>query len=555
MALSGFPPSTSDPNDPFFAIEQLGADPAQWETAELGPLQQLVVLESMRWARGGGDAIRDPLMRLYTVFTRRAEPEQRMQALQTVGQLGETIGRASRSPDGAAASVPFLTDPSPVIVATAALQLACLDATEEDPLSGARSVFAMALTADDAGRRAAALGGLLSLGDAAIAELLGNCWEHLDPDAFGIFARMACGAAPTPVVVDFFVRWVEAAVADGSEVGLGDIAAALLALARRAATEVPGFGQTGVVEIDRGLPVWTRPEDQVIKMVRRWSRDEYAELIAPRLVEVARGESHPRILPRVLREWGVPDVPHLEAVAGAVGRAGGAGPSLTLFDEPVAVDTPPDWDQENVILEWGVLNPNGPTMCQVSLVPVGADEGRAIVWTQHHFLQPECAAWAAGSSADAAGLRAVLAAVFKRNGSAEQPLIASLPHWVRVPRAVRSTPGPRRRSSAPRTPGGCARTVSRVRTPTSSARPCGVWPRSPSPSSSGRRPRRSPRPRRPSAAPARRPSPPRISAGWTSPRRPRTSSACGASTRARGPRPSGGGTPRTLLLDRRGHTG
>ncbi len=32
-----------------------------------------------------------------------------------------------------------------------------------------------------------------------------------------------------------------------------------------------------------------------------------------------------------------------------------------------------------------------------------------------------------------AGLRAALAVVFKRNGSAEHPFVASLPHWVRVP--------------------------------------------------------------------------------------------------------------------------
>ncbi len=431
--MTGFPPSGSDQTDPFFALEQLGADPSQWETADLAPLQQLVVLESMRWARGGGDAIRDPLMRLYAVFVERASEEQRMQALHTVGRIGESVARASRTPDGAAGSVPFLADPAPVIVATAVLQLACLEGTEDDPLSGARSVFAMALTADDAGRRAAALGALLSLGDAAVAELLGACWEHLDPGAYAMFARMACGSAATPVVVDFFLRWAEAAVSGGSETGLGDIAAALLALAHRASAEVPGLGEAGVTEIDHGLPVWTRPEDQVIKVVRRWTRDEYGRLIAPRLVGVARRESHPRILPRVLRAWGLADVPHLEAVAAAVGRAGGAKPALALFDRPVPVETPPDWDQPNVILEWGVLSPNGPTMCQVSLVPLAGDGGRAVVWTQHHFLQPECVAWAAGPSGGDVGLRAALAAVFARNGSAERPLLASLPHWVRVP--------------------------------------------------------------------------------------------------------------------------
>ena len=137
---------------------------------------------------------------------------------------------------------------------------------------------------------------------------------------------------------------------------------------------------------DRALPAWTRPEGEVVKVLRRWTREEYGQAIAPRLVGIARRESRPRILPSVLAAWGLPDVPHLEAVAAAVAQvaAGDAGP--VVLDEPAIVETCPGWNPAGRLLEWGLINPNGPTMCQLSLVPLDGDGRQALVWTRHHLL-------------------------------------------------------------------------------------------------------------------------------------------------------------------------
>jgi hypothetical protein len=431
MASQGFPYVTRDAGSPFESVERLGAHPETWDTEPLDGLQQLLVFECFRWARGGDERILAPLVELHQVFMARADEQQRLQALAAIGALGEALARSERTADIGAASLLFLQDSSPRVVATAALQVASLHATEADPLSGARLVFDAALQ-HDPGRRAAILGGLLTMGDARVAQVLGDCWEHLTPESHAVFIDVARGLNPTSVVVDFFVRWAEASVSGMSEAGIGWISAALIRLAERAESPLPAGGAAGVVQIDRALPVWSREEADVVRLVERWNREEYGELLAPKLVAIARRETHPRILPKVLRAWGVPDVPHLEAVAMAIAGDGPAGVATASFADPVEVPILPDWDQPNLLLEWGVINPWGPTMCQWSLVPV--EGGRwALVWTRHHFLEPRCVVWAVGDFSGSRELLEVLSRVFEENGAPEVPLFKGLVHWVFIP--------------------------------------------------------------------------------------------------------------------------
>ena len=205
----------------------------------------------------------------------------------------------------------------------------------------------------------------------------------------------------------------------------------LLTLARRAAAIAPNGEPFGVAEADRAFPVWSRPEESVVILTRRWTREEYGAVIGPRLIGIARNEHTPRVTPLTLREWGIPDHPHLEAVAAAVAsRAVGDAP-LAVFDAPPDVAVHPDVWQPNQVIEWGILNPNGPTKCQVTVVEAGPGVW-ALVWTLHHFLLPKCLVLAAGQLDDPGVLREALARVFEANCGTEHQLIHALPHWVRL---------------------------------------------------------------------------------------------------------------------------
>jgi hypothetical protein len=169
----------------------------------------------------------------------------------------------------------------------------------------------------------------------------------------------------------------------------------------------------------------------VATVLRRWTREEYGAVIAPRLIEIARREHSPRVTPLTLREWGVPDVPHLEAVGAAVASQAVGGAPLAVFDPPVEVEVHPDVWQPHQLVEWGILNPNGPTKCQLAVVEAGPAVS-ALVWALHHFLSPQCLVLAAGRLDDDAVLREALVKVFEANGGAEQQMIQALPHWVRL---------------------------------------------------------------------------------------------------------------------------
>jgi len=433
MATHGFPPLGAGPGEPLHALEGLGADPARWESADLDELQQLLVLQALRWARGDSPETLEPLQALYGVFVERAPDAQRMAALQMLGTLVETVARERQHAGVGAAGLIFLHDSSPAVVATAAMQVACLMAPDQaDPLSGPKAVAGLSLKDQEPERRAAVLAGVLAIGDARVTALLDGCWEHLSPESYRYFAQLACGQYPSAAVIDFFLRWAEASLGQPTEPGLGDIAAALTRLAVVASHDVPGAGPCGVLSTDRALPVWSKPENESVALVERWSREEYGRMIAPRLVEVARRESYPRILPTALAAWGIADVPHLEAVSRAVAPVAADGADPLVLPEPAAVETMPGWQPPGRLIEWGILNPNGPTLCQLSLVPLDDDGRQALVWTRHHFLAADCVVWAVGSFGDRARLLPVRTGLFAANGSPEHGLVGSLPHWVNL---------------------------------------------------------------------------------------------------------------------------
>jgi hypothetical protein len=435
MSELGFPPLNAAPGDDCYAIDQLGTHPERWGVAPIPDLKHALAYYAMAWAWNGcSEELGQPLGSLVALFTERVPEQERLETLQTVGLFAERAARDNGLLHAAMACAWFLKDPSTLVVSTAALSLAGLmPSTEDDEMAGPRFVMRWADRCGDGERRAAMLAGLVALGDPRVIALVGDCWTSLDARGRDVLAHLGMGQIPGPCKLDFYLRWAESAVRADDQEAAGIVAAmgAVLRAGRRAAEAAPNGQPFGVAEVDRAFPVWSRPFDEVVKVTRRWTKEEYAEVLAPRLIDIARKERAPRVTPAALHAWGVPDVPHVEAVANAVAaQADGAAP-LTVFEAPVEIDVHPDPWQPNQIVEWGILNPNGPTKCQIAIVDLGHGLS-ALVWTLHHFLVPDCLALAAGRLDEPGVLHEALSRSFGANGPAGHPLIIAPPHWVRL---------------------------------------------------------------------------------------------------------------------------
>ena len=435
MAETGFPSLNATPDDDVYAIDQLGTHPERWGVAPIPELKHALAYYAMAWAwHDCCEELGQPLGSLFALFTERVPEQDRVETLEMVGLYAERAARDSDLRQAGLACVWFLKDPSTRVVSTAALSLAgLLASTEDDELAGPRLVLRIADRCESGERRAAMLAGLVALGDPRVIAMVGDRWKSLDARGRDVLAQLGMGQVPGPCKVDFYLRWAESAVSADDQEAAGIVPAmgAVLRAGRRAAETAPNGTPFGVVEVDRGFPVWSRPFDEVVKATRRWTKEEYAEAIAPWLIVIARRERAPRVTPAALHAWGVPDVPHAEAVANAVAAQAVAGAALTVFEAPVEIDIHPDPWQPNQIVEWGILNPNGPTKCQIAIVDLGHGLS-ALVWTLHHFLVPDCLVLAAGRLDEPDVLRETLATAFAANGCTGHPLIIAPPHWVRL---------------------------------------------------------------------------------------------------------------------------
>ena len=417
------------------AFKKLLSDPQRWLTMTASQLGDLLKFGCIAYGTTADDARFAQVSRLLAQFAEKASFEARLELVVDLASLLERFGREhGAAPVGAL--FPFvLNDPDFVVVSTASLHLALLMPLEDgDPLTGPRTLLEMAEATREPQRRVAVLAGLTALGDEDVFELLEKSWRGLGGDAqvdlVACMGRQAVTTAADRVPRDAAGTLDRRRTRGADRTCRPD--ADPTGAARRRFAGSPARKRHRRLRSRTRLPVVVAASrlrsDQHPPHVLR---DEFGRSIAPRLTRMAELERYPRLLPTALRAWGAADGPLIKTLRAAARqhfeRRGGA----QLAKVPVDIEPVPDWDRDDCFLEWGILNPFGPTKVQWCLVPLDR-RTRALVYTLHNPFAPVSLLLGILKEGDGQTLRRMLLDLADRFELGDHALLRGLPHWVKT---------------------------------------------------------------------------------------------------------------------------
>jgi hypothetical protein len=421
-------------------LQALLESPQKWNRLDTIKLVELLQFACLAYELTPGPATLDALRRLYRFVLENHDRDLRVATLLSLQEMLESVGR-QRGTTAADAVLPFMMwDTDPQVISTGAVVYAQLvPLMHQDPMTGPRCVLAHLDRGGDPQRTAAVLGGLAALGDQRVVRLIEQQWEEIRGDeAAADLIAMLGDVMPTVAIIEFLVGRLERWLAGGQEGPIGHVVPALIHLAAAAATPKPNSDANGVPNVERTFPSWAAPKGvNPVRFRNARSVHDFGVTIMPRLARIAQAETYPRLLPKAMRAWGGDDQMLLESVKSTIDRCGVDGNASELLDVPIDQEPIPDWDRPDCVLEWGILNPFGPTRIQWCLVPF--DWSRcALVYTMHHPFGPVSKLVGVARQGDDEGLRRMLLTVAGVGMLEEQPLLLALPHWVRTDPHVES---------------------------------------------------------------------------------------------------------------------
>ncbi len=417
------------------SFDKVLSDPRRWRTLTAAELGDLLKFGCVVYGTTADDTRAVQVSQLLAHVVETVPVESRRQVVVDLGAMLEDYGRAHGVvPVGAL--FPFvLDDPDFVVISTASLQVAQLMPLQDgDPLTGPRTVLELARAAREPRRQVAILSGLTALGDEDVFDLLEASWHRFDRDTQTHLVAYMGHQPATVAAVEFLVTRLERWIAEGHEGPIGHAAPTLIRLAQRAgcSPDRPRAGETGVFDLERAFPSWSLPPDvNAINIRRTYSVDEFGRRIARRLARLAALESYPRILPTALRAWGADDGPFIKTLRAAARKHFSGHTGARLLDLPVEIEPVPDWDRDDCLLEWGILNPFGPTKVQWCLVPLEGQR-RALVYTLHNPFAPVCLLLGVVMQGDSGTPHRMLLDLADRFELGDHLLLKGLPHWVRT---------------------------------------------------------------------------------------------------------------------------
>jgi hypothetical protein len=407
------------------------ADRRRWRRMPQDQIDRSLTLVLIGFSAGHEGFGQEAVSSFYEFARERLHPSQRAHVVTSLARLAESWGRTDGTHQlGQAFVAVMLLDDDDAVVSTAALEAAQVMPLENgDPMTGPRAVLDLAAQASD-DRRATMLSGLVTMGDERVASLLVDAWPTLDADTRSALIAAAGSAPPSTAACEFLTSVLDR----GDEIAgdlAGSVAGSLLRQLRVAAGQLGAlYAGRGIVDAERVFPTWAVAEDEVPIRIRGCpSRQELARRFAPCLQRAARDEEYPRLLPHVLAELGLEDAAFAEAVCAAeeTGRPHLQGGVATAL---VPVSVPPGWFAPDALVEWGILNPFGPTRTHLLEVPCAG--GSAIVYAMHNPFEWRCLVAGRVSTGEPERLREVLLAMAKQYQFGDNLLMTSLPHWVKV---------------------------------------------------------------------------------------------------------------------------
>jgi Tfp pilus assembly protein PilF len=191
-------------------------------------------------------------------------------------------------------------EPDPGVAATAVINIAHVaPLSGDDPLSGLSmltSLYEHEHTSETV--RISVFSGLLLLGDRRVLPILDRLWGLLGRQGRRrvLYAKSGVAYAST---VDFLLDRLGKERDEGL---FGSLAAALCRLPEETAQgRHPGY----VVDVARRLPSSFLESEPTLTLLDACPIEVYGARIAPRLKELAREESEPKVLPMVMAAWGI----------------------------------------------------------------------------------------------------------------------------------------------------------------------------------------------------------------------------------------------------------
>lgn len=271
-------------------LVEIGRDPTRWEALDPDALLLIAFQQALYYGANHDADAGASLGALYGYLVGRVTVEERLELLE---RLAEAVQGGATS---VLSMLPFLQHESePQVAQMAAVSFASLmPLTEDDPMTGPRTLRTLFNHSEDEAVRIGLLAGLLALGDRRVAPLLPSAWASLSPEG-----QVALSQAPQPFVSALLVEFLVDALVASS----GADSAAVAVAARL--TQLPSEGEARVLDLERKFPENAPDERPEIALLGEWSVREYGLRIADRLAEAIANPGRTWDAEELLRAWGI----------------------------------------------------------------------------------------------------------------------------------------------------------------------------------------------------------------------------------------------------------
>lgn len=262
----------------------------------LHTIDDLVTCEMLRHGLFSDGSTLLNVRRVYDELFLEAPVDRRREIYEHVKMIVSALGGRT-----AAAFTPFMNlDDDLGIVSTATIDYVSFGTLiENDPMTRPKDVVDMVVNGVPR-NRAAVIGGLISIGDPRVCVLVAPLRDSLNIDEAEIVTQAFTGMA-SKSQVGFYLDWLEELVDDQDRDTLalfGHVAAGLHRLATR---RIVPFITDGL----RPFPVPSQDDETGWSDMRAIDADEFADSISGRLFDLERREGLPKVMPHVIRAFGL----------------------------------------------------------------------------------------------------------------------------------------------------------------------------------------------------------------------------------------------------------